>query len=118
MRSRAEQKAELMAQAEAEIEKLLDWMAETETPDLSSIEELILKLRKRIGERMTEEVIAHQESVRLVPGPRCPECTAEMHDKGMKGKRLTSLVGEVQLNRSYYYCDHCRRGLFPPRQAT
>ena len=39
MRSRAEQKAKLMEQAEEEIEKLLDWMSETEAPDLSSIEE-------------------------------------------------------------------------------
>lgn len=118
MRSRAEQKAKLMEQAEEEIEKLLDWMSETEAPDLSSIEEIVLKLRKRIGERMAEEVIGNQETVRLVPGPCCSECKKEMHYKGMKGKELTSLVGEVELKRGYYYCDHCRSGLFPPRQTT
>ena len=93
-------------------------MAETESPDLSSLEDIVLKLRKRIGERMTEEVIENQEAVRLVPGPSCPECKEEMHYKGMKGKSLTSLVGEVNINRGYYYCDHCRSGLFPPGQAT
>ena len=72
MRSRREQKAKMMKQAEEEIEKWLDWMEEAEAPDLSSIEEIVLKLRKRIGERMTEEVIENQESVRLVPGPVCP----------------------------------------------
>lgn len=118
MRNRAEQKAKLLEQAEEEIEKLLDWMEETERPDLSSIEDIVLRLRKRIGERMTEEVIENQESVRLVPGPACLGCKEEMHYKGMKGKTLTSLVGEVNINRGYYYCDSCRAprapGLFPP----
>ncbi|MEM7134602.1 MAG: hypothetical protein AAF702_50525 [Chloroflexota bacterium] len=115
MRNRVERKAKLMEKAEEEIEKLLDWMEETEAPDLSSIEDIVLKLRKRIGEGMTEEVIENQESVRMVPGPACPECKEEMHYKGMKGKSVSSEVGEVNLNRGYYYCDSCRRGLFPPR---
>ena len=114
MQSRADQKAKLMKEAEEEIEKLLDWMEETERPDLSSIEGIVLKLRKRIGERMAEEVIGSQESVRLVPGPPCPDCKEEMPYKGMKEKSVTSLVGELNLNRGYYYCAHCRRGLFPP----
>lgn len=114
MQSRANQKAKMMEQAEEEIEKLLDWMEETERPDLSSIEDIVLKLRKRIGERMAEEVIGNQESVRLVPGPTCPGCNKEMGYKGMKKKSVTSMVGEVNLSRGYYYCDHCRSGLFPP----
>lgn len=114
MKIRAERKAKLMATAEAEIEKLLDWMEVVEAPDLSTIEEEVLGLRKRIGEGMTEEVIANQESVRPVPCPRCPTCEAEMHYKGMKEKEITSLAGEVKLKRGYYYCDRCRSGLFPP----
>jgi hypothetical protein len=115
MKSRAEQKAKLMEMAEEEIEKLLDWMARTEQPALGGIEEEVLRIRKRIGERMTAEVLANQESVRLVPCPRCPACQKEMHYKGMKPKEITSMIGEVKLNRGYYYCDHCQSGLFPPR---
>jgi len=114
MKSRAERKANLMQMAEAEIEQLLDWMEARDEPDLSGIEEVVLALRKRIGEGMTQEVVENQESVRPVPSPSCPKCEQEMHYKGMKPKEITSMVGEVKLNRGYYYCDDCQGGLFPP----
>lgn len=114
MKSRAEQKANLMQIAEAEIEQLLEWMETTDAPDLSGIEEAVLQLRKRIGEGMTEEVVAHQASVGPVPSPNCPQCDQEMYDKGMKRKEITSMVGEVKLNRGYYYCNDCQSGFFPP----
>ena len=115
MQNRAERKANLMQMAEAEIESLLDWMEAAEAPDLREIEETVHQVRKRIGEGMTKEVVANQASVRPVPGPRCPKCGEEMAYKGMKSKAITSMVGEVELERGYYYCDHCRGGLFPPR---
>lgn len=115
MRSRAESKARLMRIAEAEIEQLLDWKEAAEAPDLGSIEEVVLKIRQRIGESMTQEVVANQAAIRPVPGPKCPECKQEMHYKGMKQKEITSLIGEVKLERGYYYCDHCQSGFFPPR---
>lgn len=115
MKGRAERKAKLMRMAEEEIEKLLDWIEVTEGPALGGIEEVVLRIRKRIGERMTEEVIESQASVRPVPCPSCPVCQKEMHYKGMKLKEITSMIGEVKLKRGYYYCDHCERGLFPPR---
>lgn len=115
MKSRADRKANLMEMAEEEIEKLLDWMEVTEAPALGGIEEVVLRIRKSIGERMTEEVIENQASVRPVPCPSCPACQKERHYKGMKPKEITSMIGEVKLNRGYYYCDHCASGLFPPR---
>ncbi len=116
--SRVARKERLMEMAEAEIEKLLDWMEATNAPDLASIEKVVVQMRKRMGERLSAEVIDAQEAVRLVPGPECPKCKQEMHYKGMKRKEITSLSGEIELKRGYYYCDHCRNGLFPPRQAT
>jgi len=115
MKSRAERKAKLMQIAEEEIEQLLDWMEATDAPDLGGIEEEVLRIRKRIGEGMSQEVIARQESVRPVPSPSCPECKKEMHYKGMKVKEISSMIGEVKLTRGYYYCDRCESGLFPPR---
>lgn len=115
MRGRAESKERLMEIAEAEIEQLLDWGEAAEAPDLGSIEEVVLGIRQRLGESMTREVIANQAAIRPVPGPKCPTCQQEMHYKGMKQKEITSLIGEVKLERGYYYCDPCQRGLFPPR---
>jgi hypothetical protein len=113
--TRARLKAELMAQAEEVIDELLEWHEGAEAPTFSEIEDAILKLRKRLGERMAEAVIEDQEAVRPVPGPACPGCGEEMHYKGMKGVTVEGRIGRVDVLRAYYYCDRCRCGLFPPR---
>jgi hypothetical protein len=115
MKSRAERKAKLMTMAEKEIEPLLDWMEATDRPSLGGIEDAVLRIRQRIGERMTEEVIENQAAVRPVPCPQCAKCQTEMPDKGMKPKEISSMIGEVKLKCGDYYGDHCQSGLFPPR---
>lgn len=115
MKSRAERKAKLMARAEAEVEGLLAWMEEEESPNLAQIEEVVLCIRKRIGEEMTQAVVENQARVHPVQAPRCPQCDKGMAYKGKKGKEISSLIGEVKLKRAYYYCDQCQTGLFPPR---
>lgn len=115
MKSRAERKAKLMAMAEAELEGLLDWMEAEESPNLEQIEEVVLRIRKRMGEELTQAVIENQAKVQPVQAPRCAACGKGMTYKGKKGKEISSLIGEVKLKRAYYYCDQCQTGLFPPR---
>lgn len=117
-RTRGELAAALWAEAKEAIDKLLDWHEETAEPDLTQIEDMVLKLRKQIGQRMTELVIEEQEAVRPVPGPACPECGQEMHYKDMKGTTIGARSGEVRVERAYYHCKECRRGLFPPGPTT
>lgn len=112
--SREEIKAELLAEAGTLIDEALDWDDETEAPTLRDIEQVVLKLRKRFGKRMAEAVIERQEERRPVPGPRCPECGAEMQYKGQKKSGIESQVGALGIERGYYYCAQCRRSLFPP----
>lgn len=114
-RSRAELKAELLAQAEEVIDELLDWHEATEAPSLSQIEDVVIELRRRVSEGMARAVVKDQEAVHPVPGPACPGCGEEMHYKGMKEVTVEGRAGGIEMLRAYYYCDRCRRGLFPPR---
>ena len=107
-----------MKEAEAVIDELLAWHLETDQPNLAQIEEKVLDLRQRLSEQMSQAVIANQEAVRPVPGPGCGQCGQEMRYKDMKKVRVSSWVGELKLERGYYYCEHCRRGLFPPGRTT
>lgn len=116
--AREQLKAELMAQMEEEIDRLLDWHEGAEAPTLAEIEDKVLELRKRMGERMTGQVIMEQAAVRPVPGPACPECGREMHYKGMKAVRVRGRTGEMEVERAYYHCERCRQGFFPPGSAT
>ena len=113
-RSREEMKAELLAEAETLIDQAFDWDDETEAPTLGEIEQVVLRLRKRFGERIAEAVIEQQEERRPVPGPSCPECGAEMQYKGQKESDIESQVGALGIQRGYYYCAQCRRGVFRP----
>lgn len=113
-RTRTELKSELQTEAEQLIDELLDWADDADAPTLTEIEEVILKLRQHLGERMAKVVLDEQEATRPVPGPACPACGREMHYKAMKGNRVESRVGNLQLQRGYYYCERCREGLFPP----
>ena len=114
MTDKTTMKAELMKEAEAVIDDLLDWHETTERPNLSQVEEKVLELRQRLSEEMAVTVIEQQAAVRPVPGPRCGCCGQEMRYKDMKEKTVMSWVGALRLERGYYYCDRCRTALFPP----
>jgi hypothetical protein len=112
---RTDLKSELMTEAEGIIDELVAWTAETPAPNLTQIEDVVLKLRQRLSERMALAVIEAQASVRPVPGPSCATCGREMHYKDRKGHTVESRVGQLPLARGYYYCETCTSGLFPPR---
>jgi uncharacterized protein with PIN domain len=114
-RKRAAVKAELLKKAELLIDELLDWNDQTQAPDLTQIEDVVLKLRKQLGEQMALAVIDSQATKRPSPGPRCATCQREMHYKDVKANTVDSRVGTLPLERGYYYCPTCRAGLFPPR---
>jgi hypothetical protein len=117
-RTRAQKKAELMAHAEATVEKLLDWEEETDKPNLLQIEEMVLELRERIGKKLAEMVMEEQDAVQPAEPPRCPECGEPMRYKGRKSLDVESRVGPLDLERGYYHCARCESGLFPPGPAT
>ena len=117
-RTKEEKRAALDAKAKEVIDELMKWRDETDQPDLTQIEDEILKLRERLSESMLATVIDRQESQCPVPGPVCPKCGKEMQYKGDKPRQVTSRVGEVKLERGHYYCSRCKESLFPPGSAT
>lgn len=112
--TRTEKKAALMERVEALVEQMLDWEEATPQPNLTQIEDQALNLRQRFGQALTEQVIAAQENGEPVQLPRCAQCGKTMRPKGAKRKTVLSRVGELELERSHFYCPRCERGLFPP----
>lgn len=116
--SRAQKKAELMTEAQALIEELLEWDERTKKPNLTQIEDEVLALRQRMGQRMAEVMIEGQETVQPAVAPSCPQCGATMRYKGRKKIDAESRLGALGVDRGYYYCARCDGGLFPPGPAT
>lgn len=112
--TRAELRAKLLAEAEQAIDELLDWTDHTPRPNLTQIENAVLKMRRHLSEQAAQVVIEAQEAQRPVPGPRCPTCQREMHYKDTKTQAVESRVGHLHIARGYYYCEQCRQRFFPP----
>jgi hypothetical protein len=102
--TRAEMKASLLAKAEATIDELLQWADETPHPNLTQIEEIVLKLRQEFGQALAETTIQAQDTMQPVNLPTCPQCGQSMQPKGNKDKTVVSRVGELPLVRQHYYC--------------
>jgi hypothetical protein len=117
-RSRQQKKADLMGKAEQLIDQLLDWDTQTERPNLTQIEDIVLELRKELGQEMAETLLEGQTERTPVPGPACPKCGKEMHYKGQRKKRVESRAGGLEVKRGYYVCRACDETIFPPRSPA
>jgi len=116
--TRTQKEARLMAEAQALIDEFLDWEEHTDAPDLTQIEDVVLRLRERLGQRMAEVAIEDQAASQPVDVPSCPTCGAPMRYKGQKETRVGSRIAELRLDRAHYYCARCQSGLLPPGPPT
>ena len=116
--TRKQKEAELLSEAQAVIEEFLDWEEQTDKPNLTQIEDIVLRLRERLGQRMAAVALDDQDAKQAVEAPACPTCGRPMRYKGQKGTEVESRIGEIDLERGHYYCARCHSGLFPPGPAA
>jgi uncharacterized protein with PIN domain len=110
---RAQIEAELEKKAKEVIKELMDWDESHAEPDLTQIEDIVLELREKLGKEFAASLVNNQEKVEPAV-ERCKRCGQEMRNKGRKRKVVGSRVGEIDLERGYYYCPECGAGIFPP----
>jgi len=116
--TRKQKEAQLLAEAQSVIEEFLNWEEQTDKPNLTQIEDIVLRLRERLGQRMATVAIEDQDAKQPVEAPACPTCDEPLRYKGQKGTEVASRIGEIDLERGHYYCARCHSGLFPPGRPT
>ncbi len=112
--SQDEKRERLMGKAARVIDEYLEWEENNPRPDLMQIEDIVLKLRKEIGQEIAQIAIESQQTRTPVPGPRCAKCGQEMRYKGKKETHVESRAGNLKIERGYYYCPKCKESIFPP----
>ena len=116
--TRCQKKARLQAAAERLIEQMLDWDEQNARPNLTAIEDEVLKVRQEFGAELADVVIAGQESRQPIENPACAQCGQPMRYKGQKRKDVASRLGQIAVMRGYSYCAACASGSFPPGPPT
>lgn len=106
-----ELKAKLLAEAEESIDQMLLDERLSDQMTMAEIEDVIGELEQDFRQCVLQEVIGEQAD-KLV---RCPDCGGKLRNKGKHSKQIVSLRGETNLERTYYQCEDCGKGIFPPR---
>jgi hypothetical protein len=112
-RTREQIKAELMKEAEQEIDHLLDWEEKADKPTLTQFENQMLVTCKALSEAMLDGIMAGQETRQPAEPVRCPKCGQPTENKGLQTKEVETRAGTVRLRRQYRHCAHCQ-AVFSP----
>jgi uncharacterized protein with PIN domain len=109
--SREEIKTKLLARVETTIDELLKDERLHEKMTLTEIEQLVGKPEADFRQAALEEIIGIQQE----SSKSCPICGGKLRNKGKRSKQLVTLRGETEIERTYYQCEVCHKGYFPPR---
>ena len=112
-KSKKQLKANFVKEAEKLFDELMDWDDAIGEPNMREIEMKVLESRKRLGEEMAMGIVARQEKRQPAEKQICEQCGEQMENKGLKRKGTESMLGEIEIEREYYYCVKCKRGYFP-----
>ena len=117
-KSKEQLKANFLKEAEKVFDELMAWDDAIVEPNMREIETKVLELRKRLGEDLAKGIVGRQEKRQPAEKQICEACGEQMENKGLKRKGVESVVGEIELEREYYYCVKCKQGHFSPGQTV
>jgi hypothetical protein len=87
-------------------------------PTLEHLTRTVWELRQELTGSLTEALVEqrwgaeHEQTSAL-----CPHCGRAVAARGVVRRTLQTLVGEVELNRPYFYCVPCGQGFAPLDRA-
>ena len=109
----AELEVRLMSEAKAAIAKAL---AERQAPAQATLAD-IERTARSAGQQIEQAVasaLAQESAAELPAWPDCPQCGQKLKHKGRRRRRIVTEAGEIEVERTYYHCAVCGRGIFPP----
>jgi Uncharacterised protein family (UPF0236) len=101
-------------------EQFDQWLDEVEaqlpesTPTLAQVSETIWALRQQLTGGVAQTIIehTHQEEQRR-KSLQCATCAHLLRARPVVSRTVETLIGEIEVQRPYFYCPHCHRGRYP-----
>ena len=115
-KSAEQEKAEFLRAAEAMYEELHAWRDKHLDASFDEIADQVTPQRRKLVAKLLEQLAVQADQ--RVEAPVCEQCGQAMRYRGTPERAVSHREGDVEMERAYYYCDSCERGLFPPRPAT
>lgn len=83
-------------------------------PTLAQVSETIWTLRQQLTGGVAQTIIAqtHQEEQRRTSLP-CATCAHLLRARPVVSRTVETLIGEIDVQRPYFYCPHCHCGRYP-----
>jgi hypothetical protein len=113
-KTREQLKAKLMKAFEEKLEEVLDWEEEHPRLRLGELEEYLLEVGEELEGVLAEGVLGQRNNKEPVEAVKCEGCGGVMAYKGQKRRTVVTQMGEIRVERAYYWCAACQRGVFPP----
>ena len=80
--------------------------------------ETIWTLRQELTGSLTQTIVAHAHlGEHTRKQVNCPKCARFLKARSPVQRTVETLVGPVELERPYFYCRACRRGVYPLDEA-
>jgi Uncharacterised protein family (UPF0236) len=101
-------------------ERFAQWLDRLEAalpegePTLDQVSATIWALRQQLTGGVAETIVhhTHQEEQRRQQMP-CPTCECLLTARGPVHRCVETMVGAIELERPYFYCQVCREGTYP-----
>jgi uncharacterized protein with PIN domain len=112
MSEQEELKERLMKEFEGIIDRMLANKPEARDITLRYAEKTAVATGEKLKAVIAQELL--KEYGEQDKGVECPDCRKRLGMKDYRSRRVVTEAGEVEVSRPYYYCEECRKGIFPP----
>jgi DNA-directed RNA polymerase subunit RPC12/RpoP len=97
---------------------MYQWRADHPQAGFDEITAQVISHRRRFVALWLQQLACQHGCGEVAEGLRCERCGQPLVYKGRSRRVVEHLEAEVELKRAYYYCPHCRGGIFPPRSPA
>jgi hypothetical protein len=88
------------------------------TKSLDALTGAVLARRQELTAMVTEVLVRQRYAQALgQKNAPCPHCSRLLPARGLVSRTVETLVGEVALERPYFYCLECQQGFYPLDEA-